>query len=156
MVISFAIVFGLLAKFGFPVITQAVNDRNEYIRQSLSKADEANRALENIMHKSEELIAEARDRQQALIKEASFEAGRIVQNAKEEAALQGKMKMDEALRQIELQKRKAIGEIRAQVASLSVNIAEKILRQQLEKSEAHEQLIAKFLDDIENSDAIKN
>ena len=156
MVFSFAIVFGLLAKFGFPVIIHAVNERNDFIRQSLAKADEANRTLENIKQKSEELIEEARNRQQVLIKEATFEAGRIVQKAKEDAEMQGKLKMEEALRQIELQKRKAIGEIRSQVALLSVNIAEKILRQQLEKSEAHEQLIAQFIDDIENSDAIKN
>jgi F-type H+-transporting ATPase subunit b len=156
MVISFAIVFGLLAKFGFPVITQSVNERNEFIRQSLAKADEANRTLENIKQISEELIEEARDRQQALIKEATLEAGRLVQKAKEDAIIQGKQKLDEALKQIELQKRKAIGEIHSQIALLSINIAEKILRQQLDQPEKHEQMIAQFLDDIENSNTIKN
>jgi len=156
MVFSFAIVFGLLAKFGFPVILHAVNERNEFIRQSLEKADEANRTLESIRQKSEELIEEARNRQQALIKEATFEAGRIVQKAKEDAVMQGQQKIDEALRQIEMQKRKAIGEIRSKVALLSINIAEKVLRRQLEDAETHEQLIANFLDDIETSDAIRN
>ena len=156
MVVSFAVVFGLLAKFGFPVILHAVNERNEYIRQSLAKADEANRTLESIRQKSEELIDEARNRQQVLIKEATLEANRIVQKAREDAALQGQIKIDEALRQIETQKRKALGEIRAQVALLSVNIAEKILRRQLDNVDANEQLISQFLDDIENSDVLKN
>jgi len=156
MVFCFALVFGLLSKYGFPVIIQSVNERNEFIRQSLAKADEANRTLESIRQKSDELIEDARNRQQVLIKEASLEANRIVQKAKEDAVLQGKLKIDEALRQIELEKRKAIGEIRSYVALLSINIAEKVLRRQLENAESHEQLIAQFLDDIENSDAIKN
>jgi len=149
MVISFAIVFGLLAKFGFPVITRAVNERNDYIRQSLANADEANRKLENIQQESDKLINDARNQQQRLIKEATQEAGRIVLKAKEEAEMQGKIKLDEALRQIELQKRKAIEELRTQVALLSVSIAEKILRQQLDKPENHDQFLAQYLDDLE-------
>jgi F-type H+-transporting ATPase subunit b len=156
MFISFAIVFLVLAKFAFPVITRSVTERKEYIQQSLTKADEANLALENIRLKSDELIQEARKRQQELIWEASAEAGRIVQNAKEEAVIQGKQKLNETLRQIEVQKQKALVELRTQVALLSVGIAEKILRKQLEDAENNNQMIAQFLDDIENSNLIKN
>jgi len=156
MTISFAIVFGLLAKFAFPVITRMVDDRRSYIMESLSKADEANRALENIKQKSEELIEDARKRQLELIKEATTESGKIIQKAKEDAALQSKQKLNEALRLIELQKHKALGEIRLQVASLSVEIAEKIMRQQLEHSENHDRLIAQFLEEIEISGAVNN
>lgn len=156
MVISFAISFFILAKFGFPVITQKVNERRDYIEQSLAKADEANRSLNNIIQKSEEMINEARQQQQLLIKSATSEAGKIVQKARDDAALQGKQKLDEVMRQIEFQKQKAIGEIRSHVALLSVNIAEKILRQQLDKADGHDQLIDQFLDELENSDAVKN
>jgi len=156
MTLSFAIVFGILAKFAFPVITKAVNERKEYIAQSLANADEANRTLENIRQKSEEMIDEARKRQQELIKEATVKSGLIIEKAKEDAALQGKQKLDEALRLIELQKQKALGEIRSQVALLSVGIAEKILRQQLDHSENHDRLITQFLDEIENSTVLRN
>ena len=156
MTLSFAIVFGILAKFAFPVITKAVDERREYIMQSLAKADEANRTLESIRQKSEELIDEARKRQQELIKEATTKSSLIIEKAKEDAALQGKQKLDEALRLIELQKQKALGEIRAQVALLSVDIAEKILRQQLDQESTHNRLITQFLDEIENSAAIRN
>jgi len=156
MTLSFAIVFGILAKFAFPVITKSVNDRRAYILQSLANADEANRTLESIKQKSEELIDEARKHQQELIKEATTKSALIIQKAKEDAALQGKLKLDEALKQIELQKQKALGEIRSQVALLSVDIAEKILRQQLDSEGNHEHLISQFLDDIENSDAMRN
>jgi len=156
MIISFALVFGLLAKFGFPVITRMVDERKAYITQSLAHADEANRTLETIRQQSEMLIQEAQKRQQGLIKEATVEAGRIVQKAKEEASIQGRQKMEEAMLQIELQKQKALNELRAHVASLSVEIAEKILRQQLEEPGNNDRMIAQFLDDIETSDVLKN
>lgn len=156
MVVSFAFVFGLLAKFGFPVITQSVNERRNYIEQSLAKADEANRALENIRQKSEELLDEARKSQQEMIRDASLEANKIIRRAKEEAAVQGKQKLDEVMRSIDLQKQRAIGEIRSQVAVLSVDIAEKILRRQLDHTESYDQLISEFLDEIEHSATAKN
>jgi F-type H+-transporting ATPase subunit b len=156
MVISFAIVFGILAKFGFPVITKMVDERRDYIQQSLQKADEANRILENIRQQSEDTINEAQKRQLEIIKQATGDADRIIQKAKDDALIQGKQKMDEMIRLIELQKQKAIGEIRSQMALLSVAIAEKILRNKLDNAENHDQLVSLFLDELENSDAIKN
>jgi len=156
MVVSFAIVFAVLAKFGFPIITKSVDERKEYIQQSLSKADEANRMLENIRQQSEETINEAQKRQLEIIKQATVEADRIIQKAKDDAVIQGKQKMDEMIRLLELQKQKAIGEIRSQVALLSVAISEKILRSHLDSKENHDQLVALFLDELENSEAIKN
>jgi F-type H+-transporting ATPase subunit b len=156
MVISFAFVFGILAKFGFPVITKAVNERRDYIRQSLDKADEANRALENVRLKSEELMAEMEKKRLEIIKQATADANLIIQKAKDEATKQGKVKLDEAIRMIEMQKQKAIGEIRSQVALLSVDIAEKILRRQLDGMENHDKLISVFLDEIEDSGFMKN
>jgi len=156
MVVSFAFVFIILAKFGFPVITQSVNERREYIQQSIAKADEANRMLENIRQQSEETISEAQKRQLEIIKQATVEADRIIQKAKDDAVVQGKQKMDEMIRLLELQKQKAIGEIRSQVALLSVAVAEKILRNQLDSKENHDRLVSLFLDELENSGAIKN
>jgi F-type H+-transporting ATPase subunit b len=156
MILSFAIVFGILAKFGFPVITKMVDERRDYIQQSLAKADEANRTLEGIKLKSEELMEDTRRRQAEIIKQATAHAGQIMQKAKEEAAAMGKQKLDEVIRLIDMQKQKAIGEIRAQVAALSVDIAEKILRHQLDNTENHEQLISQFLDEIEDADIAKN
>jgi len=156
MTLSFAIVFGILAKFAFPIITKSVNERREYILQSLANADEANRTLESIRQKSEEMVDEARKRQQELIKEATTKSNLIIEKAKEDAALQSKEKLDEALRLIELQKQRALGEIRSQVAILSIDIAEKILRQQLDREERHESLITQFLDEIEDSEILKN
>lgn len=156
MVISFAIVFGLLAKFGFPVITRSVDERRKYIQESLEKADEANRMLEDIKQQSEQILSEARKNQQEMIKQATADATLIIQNANKEAVVQGKKRLEESMRLIDLQKQKAIGEIRAQVAQLSVDIAEKILRHQLDNTENHDRLISELLDEIENSDTARN
>lgn len=156
MVVSFAIVFGLLAKFGFPMITKAVDERRNYIQESLEKADEANRKLESIRQQSEQILSEARKNQQELIKQATADATLIVQKANDEAVVQGRKRLEESMRMIDLQKQKAIGEIRAQVAQLSVDIAEKILRHQLDKTDNHDRLISELLDEIENSDTVRN
>ncbi|MDR0700430.1 MAG: F0F1 ATP synthase subunit B [Tannerella sp.] len=156
MVISFAFVFGILAKFGFPVITKAVNERRDYIRESLDKADEANRVFDSLKQQSEELIEEAKKHRMEMIRQATAEANRIIQKAKDEASRQGRERLDETIRLIEMQKQKAIGEIRAQVALLSVDIAEKVLRRRLDDTDNHDNLISQFLDEIEDSDIIKN
>ena len=156
MVISFAIVFLILAKFGFPVITQSVDERRDYIEQSLLKADEANRMLESIRQQSEATLSETQKRQLEIIKQATVEADRIIQKAKDDAVIEGKQKMEEMVRLLELQKQKAIGEIRSQVALLSVAVAEKILRTQLGSKENHDHLVALYLDELENSEVIQN
>lgn len=150
MILSFAIVFAVLAKFGFPVITKMVDERHEYIRRSLDAADEANKALENIKQESEAILNEARANQSQLIKKALREGDDIIQQAKEKASAEADKQLVEATRQIEAQKQKAISEIRSQVAMLSVDIAEKILRRELDHSETQQTLISKLLDEVEN------
>ena len=156
ILLSFGLVFGMLAKFGFPVITKAVNERRDYIRQSLDKADEANRVFDRLKQQCEELAEEAKKHRMEVIRQATTEANRIIQTARDEASRQGREKLDEVTRLIEMQKQKAVGEIRAQVALLSVDIAEKILRRQLDDMEHHDKLIAQVLDEMEDSDMIKN
>lgn len=155
MILSFAIVFGILAKFGFPVITKMVDERHDYIRQSLDAADEANKKLENIRQESESILNEARVRQSEIIKKAMTESDEIAKKAKENALLEGKKQLAEAMRQIEVEKQKAINDIRSQVAMLSVDIAEKVLRNELNQPESQLALISKLLDEVE-SEAGKN
>jgi F-type H+-transporting ATPase subunit b len=156
MVISFAAVFGILAKFGFPVITGMVDERREYIRQSLDRADEANRKLESLRQASDEMMAEIEKKRLEIIRQATADASLIIRQARDEAARQGREKLDEAVRMIEMQKHRAIGEIRSQIALLSVDIAEKILRRRLDDTDSHDRLISTFLDEIEDSEIMKN
>jgi F-type H+-transporting ATPase subunit b len=151
MTISFLIVFGLLAKFGFPVIVKMVDERRAYIKDSLESAEEANRRLENIKQDSDAIIKEARDRQNSLIKQATDESSRLVLAARERAVIETQKQMNEAAQRIEVEKLKAMEDIRVQVVDLSIGVAEKILRKKLDNPESQNALIAKFLDEIETA-----
>ncbi len=149
MLVSFLIVFGLLAKFGFPVITRMVDERREYIRKSLENADEANRQLENVKEEARLLLDKAQSRQNEILKQAVAESEQIVRNAREKASEEAAKQIEAAKSQIETQKQKALMEIRTQVAVLSVDIAEKILRNRMDDRDAQQALISRMLDEAE-------
>ncbi len=148
MTIVFLVVLGILAIFGFPVIVKMVNDRKAYIDESLRKAQEANEKLANIKAESEAMLQEARERQAVLLREAAETRDSIVAKAQDKAREEGNRLLAEAKAEIESQKQAAISDIRNQVATLSVEIAEKILREKLGDSKAQMNLIDRMLDNI--------
>lgn len=148
MLIAFLVVFGILAKFGFPAIINMVEERKKYIDDSLKKAHEATDRLENIKQESEAILQEAREKQAAIIKEATATREAIVGQAQEKARQESNRILEEAKAEIESQKQQAISEIRKQVAQLSVEIAEKVVRQKLSDDKAQMDLINKMLDEV--------
>lgn len=155
MLLSFGIVFTLLAKFGFPVVTRMVDERNEYIRRSLDAADKANQQLHDIRKQSDAILNAARSRQNEILKKATDDGNRIVLEAKEQAATETRKQLAEAVNRIEAEKQKALLDIRRQVALLSVDVAEKILRKELERNETQQAFIAQLLDEVER-ESVKN
>ncbi len=151
MTVVFLIVLGILWKFGFPVIVKMVNDRKAYIDESLRKAHEANEKLSNIKAESEAILQEAREKQALLLKEAAATRDAIVEKAQDKAREEGNRLLSEAKIEIENQKRAAISDIRKQVATLSVEIAEKILREKLGNDKAQMDLIERMLDEVSTS-----
>lgn len=131
MTIVFLIVLGIVSKFGFKVIVKMVNDRKDYIDSSLQKAHEANKKLANIKVESDALLQEARERQAAILKEAAATRDAIVEKAQDKAHEETNRLLTEAKVEIENQRQAAVSDIRKQVATLSVEIAEKVLREKL-------------------------
>lgn len=148
MTIVFLIVLAILWKFGFPVITKMVKERKDFIDESLRKAHEANEKLANIQKEGESILQEAREKQAELLKEATATREAIVAKAETQAKERGAQLISDAKTEIEQEKQQAIRDIRAQVAELSVKIAEKIVRQQLASDEKQMDLINKLLDDV--------
>ena len=148
MTLVFVIVFFILLKWGFPVITNMVNERKAFIDESLKNAHEANVKLTNIKLESENLLQEARDKQAAILKEASDTRTAILEKAQTEAKDEGARLIEEAKAQIQNQKEAAIREIRSQVAVLSVQVAEKILREKLSTDDAQMKMIERLLDEV--------
>ena len=151
MTIVFLVVFFILWRWGFPSIIKMVNERKNYIDESLAKAEEANLRLANIQKQGEELLMEAREKQAQILREASQMRDSIVEQAQEKAHEESARILSEAKAEIESQKQAAIRDIRSQVAELSVQIAEKILRKQLTTSAEQAQLIDSLLDEVASS-----
>ncbi|MDR1405973.1 MAG: F0F1 ATP synthase subunit B [Prevotellaceae bacterium] len=150
MMVSFLLVLGLLAKFGFPVITRMVNERRDHISRSLEAAEEATRKLEHVKEESLAMLDEARRQQAAIIKKAMADGEQLLLNAQQRAVEETEKQLALARQRIELQKEKALGEINAQVAILSVDIAEKVLHRQLDDKMKEEAFILQMLNEAEH------
>jgi F-type H+-transporting ATPase subunit b len=148
MFVAFLVVFVLLAKYGFPVIVNMVDERKNFIDESLRKAHEAEERLANIEREGESILQEARAKQAQILKEAAETRDAIVEKAQEKARQESARLVSDAKAEIEQQKKAAIADIRKQVATLSVEIAEKVLKQNLQSDQAQMDLIDRMLDDV--------
>ncbi len=148
MLVAFLVVFLILAKFGFPVITGMVEERKNFIDESLRKAHEAQERLANIEKEGESILQEAREKQALILKEAAESRDAIVEQAQQKARTEGARLLEEAKAAIEQEKKAAIADIRQQVAALSVEIAEKVLRQNLRDDKSQMDLIDRMLDEV--------
>ena len=142
MLVAFIVVLIILAKFGFPVITGMVEQRKEFIDESLRNARAANEKLAGIQAESDKVLRE-------VLKEATATRDAIVKDAKTLAEAEGAKLLDEAKAQIQVEKANALRDIRSQVADLSVEVAEKIIRQHLSNDTERTNYINGLLDDIE-------
>lgn len=145
MTLSFGIVFFLLAKFAFPLITQQVEKRNKYIRESLEAAREAEEKLATLNKQAEVILEKARKEQKALLDEALEAKKQVEAEAREEAEAEARLLIQKATGEIETAKAKALGEIREQIIDLSMRIAEKIVNEELKSNKTQTGLINQLL-----------
>ena len=148
MTVVFLVVLFILWKWGGGVIVKMELDRKDYIDASLKKAHEANERLANIQKEGESILQEAREKQAQILKEAAETRDAIVAQAQDKARSEGARLLEEAKAAIEQEKKTAIADIRQQVAALSVEIAEKVLRQNLKDDKSQMDLIDRMLDDV--------
>lgn len=148
MTLVFLVVVIVMWRFGLPAISNMVIERKKFIDDSLRQAHEANEKLANIQKEGETLLQQAREKQAELLKEAKQTHDAIVAKAEGDARAQANKLLSDAKAQIEAEKASAIREIRAQVAELSVLVAEKVVRQNLSNDKAQMQLIDHLLDEV--------
>ena len=151
MVVIFGIVFFLLAKFGFPVITKAVQSRSDHIADSLKAADEAQARLAGLADEQAKMIEETRLEQSRILKEASESRERIIAQAHEEAAAEAAKLLEHAKVEIAAERESAIRDIRRQVAMISVEVAEKIVRKDLDEGDGQLALLDRLVDEAEKA-----
>jgi len=131
MVVIFGIVFFLLAKFGFPVITDMVDKRSAKIAQSLKDADEIEARMASWKVEQAQMLEATRKEQSQMLREATETKARIVADAKAQAQAEADKILAEAKLQIAAEKESALRDVRKEVALLSVQVAEKVLRHEL-------------------------
>ena len=152
MLMAFLVVFFVLAKYGFPAIINMVEERKNYIDESLRNAHEANEKLINIQAEGERILKEAREQQSIILKEASVAKENILAQAEIKAREESARMISEAKAQIESEKQSAIADIRQQVATLSVSIAEKVLRKNLASDTEQMGYVDNLLNELSSKD----
>ncbi|MEZ5071463.1 MAG: F0F1 ATP synthase subunit B [Bacteroidales bacterium] len=141
----FLILLFVLGKFAWPAILTAVKARNESIKRALDAAEKAKEEMAKLQADNEKILAQARAERDALLKEAKEVKDKLIAEAKEKADLEAKKLIGQARESIQAEKAAAINDLKAQVANLSVDIAEKILKTKLEDKAAQKQLVDKLI-----------
>ena len=146
--IIFVVFFILLAKFAWKPILTAVKNREESINNALVAAESARLEMQNLTADNERILQEARMERDALLKEAREMKDQIIADSKKEAQEQGLKMIEQAKNAIQLEKNAAMAELKSQVSTLSLDIAEKLLKEELSNKEAQTKLVEKMLGDV--------
>lgn len=138
----------LLKKLAWKPILDALNTREQGIQDALESAENARKEMQNLQADNKKLIQEARIERDNMIKEAREIKDKMISEAKQEAELQGEKMIAQARTTIQSEKNAALADIKNQVAVLSVQIAEKMLREELSAKNRQEKLVEDMLDDV--------
>lgn len=138
----------LLKKFAWKPILDAVNDREEGIKNALESAENARKEMQNLQADNQRILQEARLERDNMLKDAREMKEKMVADAKSEAQVQGLKMIEQAKAAIESEKNAAMAELKSQVSTLSLSIAEKLLKDELSNKEAQTKLVEKMLGDV--------
>ena len=147
MVVIFGIVFFLLAKFGFPIITDMVDERSAKIAKSLKDADEIEARMAAWKEEQAKMVEDTRRQQAAILKNAKETKAQIVADAEAQAKAEADKILAEAKTQIAAEKESALRDVRKEIALLGVQVAEKILRNELSDEGSQRAFIDKLVDE---------
>ncbi|SDW12857.1 F0F1 ATP synthase subunit B [Flavobacterium degerlachei] len=146
--IIFVVFFILLRKFAWKPILGAVQSREESINNALASAESARLEMLNLTASNERILQEARVERDALLKEAREMREKMIADSKAEAQVQGERMIEQAKTAIAAEKNAAMAELKSQVSTLSLDIAEKLLKNELSNKEAQTKLVENMLGDV--------
>lgn len=148
MILSFTILVLILKKAAWKPILKALKDREDKIDHALEAAEEAKEQMAQLKADNEKIINEARVEKDSILKEAKDIKDQIIREARDKAGDEADKMINEAKQKIRAEKTAAIDEIKAQIAGLSIEIAEKLLQEELKDKAKQNQLVKKHIDDI--------
>lgn len=148
MTVSFLIILFLLTKFAWKPILKMVKEREDSIDAALKSAEQAKAEMKSLKSENERILAEARNERDAMLKDARDIKDKIIAEAKASAVTEGERLLKAARENIENEKNAAVTELKNQVAVLSIEIAEKILKAELSSDEKQKTLVKNLLQDV--------
>ncbi|WP_370390363.1 F0F1 ATP synthase subunit B [uncultured Winogradskyella sp.] len=143
--ILFVALIFLLVKFAWKPILNSLNDREEGIKDALDAAEKAKLEMENLQADNERLLKEARAERESMLKEARDMKNKMIEDAKEEAREEANKMIAQAQASIESEKKAAIADLKSQVANLSIDIAEKVVKEELSNKDKQMKLVESML-----------
>lgn len=149
MFVSFAILFVILWRWGWPAIMKGVSDRADLIDKGVEYAQNAKEQLDHAREEADKQIAEARRQQADMLREADRMKTQIIEEARTAAQAEAKKVMDAAKVSIEQERKEAQQQFRNEVSSFALDIAQKVVRNEMKDEKAQEKLVSSLLDEIE-------
>ena len=143
--VTFLILLFILRKFAWKPILGAVSDREEGIKDALASAEKARQEMENLTADNERILQEARAEREAMLKDARDVKNKMIADAKDEAQAQASKMIEQAQLAIESEKKSAMAELKSHVAGLSLDIAEKVVRDELSNKDKQLKLVEDML-----------
>ena len=149
MFVSFAILFFILWKWGWPVILKGVSDRADLIDKGVEYAQNAKEQLDHAREEAQKINDEARRQQADTLREADKMKSQIIEEARSAAQVEAKKVMDAAKVSIEQDRKAAQEQFRNEVSSFALDIAQKVVRNQMKEDNAQQKLVNSLLDEME-------
>lgn len=143
--ITFLVLLVVLRKFAWKPVLKVVKNREKSIEDSLAEAEKAREEMKRLQSDNEKILAEARKERDTILREARDVRDKVIAEAKQDASSQADQIITSAKEQVENQKMAAVTELKNQVADMSIQIAELILRRELEDQEKQEELVQEHL-----------
>ncbi len=148
MLIGFGILFFILAKYAWPVIVGAIAKREKHIQDQLAAADMVRQDMNRLQAEHQKLLAQAKEERDAILDDARKLRDKMYEDAKAKANKEANALIEDAKKTIHFEKMKAVTDIKNEIANMSIEIAEKVLRQELSDKKKSEELVEKWMHEV--------
>lgn len=147
--IVFIIVYYILSKFAWKPLMNALEKREQSVESSLSAASEADKKLQNLKNEQEAIISAARQEKEKILKAGIEQRDNIIATAKDTASAEAKKMLEEARENIAREREAALVDMKNQIATLSIEIATKVVHADMDDEKRHEKLVDELIKDID-------
>jgi F-type H+-transporting ATPase subunit b len=151
MTIAFAILLWILAKFAWKPIMKGLKEREDSIDEALNAANKAKEEMKELEFSNEQLLKEAKEERDVILRDARKVKESIIEEARKKANVEANRIVANAKESIQFEKMAAITEMKNELASLSIEIAEKILKEELSAKDKHKKLIERLINEVSDN-----